>query len=169
MYSVHINVQLKIQNTYKKRSGIPHNNCESADCIYIYLYVLPYSLTSTDSIAMVIMSKIECVSYQQQRRSLSGIFEGKYGLVTLRDLFRWAERYRRSFVNEKFYDWEQLLAEDGQPNPPSLSFVLSFFVSPLIPSSPSLSLSLFFYFFFLFIDNVLSLSTCMQWCRNLFN
>uniref|UniRef100_A0A1X7TI19 Midasin n=1 Tax=Amphimedon queenslandica TaxID=400682 RepID=A0A1X7TI19_AMPQE len=52
----------------------------------------------------------------QQRRSLSGIFEGKYGLVTLRDLFRWAERYRRSFVSENFYDWEQLLAEDGTCN-----------------------------------------------------
>lgn len=50
----------------------------------------------------------------QQRRSVSGVFEGKYGLITLRDLFRWAGRYRMSSVEEKFYDWEQHLAEDGK-------------------------------------------------------
>jgi len=50
----------------------------------------------------------------QQRRSYSGVFAGKYGLITLRDLFRWAERYRKSVSTEKtFYDWEQQLAEDG--------------------------------------------------------
>ncbi len=47
-------------------------------------------------------------------RSESGIFQGKYGFVTLRDLFRWAERYRRSQVSDTFYDWEQQLAEDGK-------------------------------------------------------
>ena len=47
-------------------------------------------------------------------RSKSGIFQGKYGLITLRDLFRWAERYRRSETSDKFYDWEQQLAEDGK-------------------------------------------------------
>lgn len=52
-------------------------------------------------------------SFPQQRRSFSGIFAGKYGLITLRDLFRWAERYRRSSQKEDFYDWEQQLAEDG--------------------------------------------------------
>ena len=45
---------------------------------------------------------------------MSGIFEGKYGLITLRDLFRWAERYRRSPNKKQFFDWEQLLAEDGK-------------------------------------------------------
>lgn len=55
----------------------------------------------------------EPIFLTQQRRSLSGVFEGKYGLITLRDLFRWAERYRRSLTNERFYDWEQQLAEDG--------------------------------------------------------
>lgn len=50
----------------------------------------------------------------QQRRSYSGVFAGKYGLITLRDLFRWAERYRKSEnTKETFYDWEQHLAEDG--------------------------------------------------------
>ena len=47
---------------------------------------------------------------------MSGVFEGKYGLITLRDLFRWAGRYRLSNAQEKFYDWEQHLAEDGQTN-----------------------------------------------------
>lgn len=42
------------------------------------------------------------------------MFAGKYGLITLRDLFRWAERYRRSPVTScQFRDWEQQLAEDG--------------------------------------------------------
>ena len=33
--------------------------------------------------------------------------------MTLRDLFRWAERYRQSNVDSEFYDWEQCIAEDG--------------------------------------------------------
>ncbi|XP_062522052.1 midasin-like [Corticium candelabrum] len=49
----------------------------------------------------------------QTHRRGSGVFAGKYGFITLRDLFRWAERYRRAVVSEKFYDWEQHLAEDG--------------------------------------------------------
>ena len=43
------------------------------------------------------------------------MFAGKYGLITLRDLFRWAERYRRSpTTSHQFRDWEQQLAEDGE-------------------------------------------------------
>ena len=47
------------------------------------------------------------------RRTYSEVFSGKYGLITLRDLFRWAERYRRSPTTHQFRDWEQQLAEDG--------------------------------------------------------
>ena len=54
-----------------------------------------------------------CINFAQQRRSFSGVFAGKYGLITLRDLFRWAERYRRSPICHQFHDWEQQLAEDG--------------------------------------------------------
>lgn len=51
----------------------------------------------------------------QERRSVSGIFAGKYGLITLRDLFRWAERYRKSSISGRtFHDWDQQLAEDGK-------------------------------------------------------
>ena len=49
----------------------------------------------------------------QLYRSVSGVFAGKYGLITLRDMFRWAERYRMSTTEETFFDWDQLLAEDG--------------------------------------------------------
>ncbi len=45
---------------------------------------------------------------------MSGIFAGKYGLITLRDLFRWAERYWRSNCSTHFHDWDQQLAEDGK-------------------------------------------------------
>ncbi|XP_065904261.1 midasin-like isoform X2 [Dysidea avara] len=49
----------------------------------------------------------------QQKRSDSVLFAGKYGLITLRDLFRWAERYRRSPNITTAHDWEQQLADDG--------------------------------------------------------
>ena len=53
----------------------------------------------------------------QIRRSESGVFAGKHGYITLRDLFRWGERYRK-FSNSQssqkgFYDWDLHLAKDG--------------------------------------------------------
>lgn len=40
--------------------------------------------------------------------------QGKHGFATLRDLFRWAERYRLSGdQTAKFYDWDQHLADEG--------------------------------------------------------
>lgn len=41
------------------------------------------------------------------------MFAGKQGFITLRDLFRWAERYRLTEQTEKEYDWLQHLANDG--------------------------------------------------------
>ncbi|XP_059144482.1 midasin-like [Physella acuta] len=51
----------------------------------------------------------------QTRRRGSGIFSGKHGFMTLRDLFRWALRYNCSEAGrgEKFYDWDQHLVEHG--------------------------------------------------------
>ncbi|XP_065176268.1 midasin-like [Sycon ciliatum] len=49
----------------------------------------------------------------QTMRKGSSVFEGKHGFITLRDLFRWAERYRRSPKYAQLYDWDQHLAEDG--------------------------------------------------------
>ncbi|KAG8524470.1 Midasin, partial [Galemys pyrenaicus] len=49
---------------------------------------------------------------QSHRRS-SSVFAGKQGFITLRDLFRWAERYRWAEQTEKEYDWLQHLANDG--------------------------------------------------------
>ena len=51
----------------------------------------------------------------QIRRRDSGVFAGKHGFITLRDLFRWGERYNK-FAKEndfKFYDWDLHLANDG--------------------------------------------------------
>lgn len=42
------------------------------------------------------------------------MFAGKHGFITLRDLFRWAERYRLAEQLEKDYDWLQHLANDGE-------------------------------------------------------
>lgn len=48
-------------------------------------------------------------------RRASAAFAGKQGFITLRDLFRWGERYRlsSSSSNNTFYDWEQHIADEG--------------------------------------------------------
>ncbi|NXW51222.1 MDN1 protein, partial [Nyctiprogne leucopyga] len=49
----------------------------------------------------------------QSYRRGSTVFAGKHGFITLRDLFRWAERYRLAEQLHKEYDWLQHLANDG--------------------------------------------------------
>ncbi|XP_055981327.1 midasin [Sorex fumeus] len=49
----------------------------------------------------------------QSYRRGSSVFAGKQGFITLRDLFRWAERYRLTEQMDKEYDWLQHLANDG--------------------------------------------------------
>ncbi|KAL2081973.1 hypothetical protein ACEWY4_021791 [Coilia grayii] len=49
----------------------------------------------------------------QSLRRGSTVFAGKHGFITLRDLFRWAERYRLEEQAEGSRDWLQLLADDG--------------------------------------------------------
>ncbi|XP_071517971.1 midasin isoform X1 [Panulirus ornatus] len=50
----------------------------------------------------------------QNMRRRSNIFQGKQSFITLRDLFRWAERYRLAPKQvTKFYDWNQHLADEG--------------------------------------------------------
>ncbi|CAH0557511.1 unnamed protein product [Brassicogethes aeneus] len=49
----------------------------------------------------------------QIRRKGSAAFAGKQGFMTLRDLFRWGERYRLAPKLEKLYDWDQHLADEG--------------------------------------------------------
>lgn len=51
----------------------------------------------------------------QARRRSTNVFAGKQGFITLRDLFRWAERYSKTPVEGGgFHDWDQHLAEDGK-------------------------------------------------------
>ncbi|XP_011702049.1 PREDICTED: midasin-like [Wasmannia auropunctata] len=50
----------------------------------------------------------------QIRRKSTAAFAGKKGFITLRDLFRWGERYRLApDVGNKLYDWSQHLADEG--------------------------------------------------------
>ncbi|XP_008936093.1 PREDICTED: midasin, partial [Merops nubicus] len=49
----------------------------------------------------------------QSHRRGSTVFAGKHGFITLRDLFRWAQRYSWAEQPEKDYDWLQHLANDG--------------------------------------------------------
>lgn len=51
----------------------------------------------------------------QVRRKSSDALQGKNSFGTLRDLFRWAERYRLSEnpVTGRFYDWDQHIADEG--------------------------------------------------------
>ncbi|KAM8954164.1 midasin [Pelodytes ibericus] len=59
-------------------------------------------------------SKLVAVMLElQSYRRGSTVFAGKHGFITLRDLFRWAERYRLSEQSLRDYDWLQHLANDG--------------------------------------------------------
>ncbi|CAL1290109.1 unnamed protein product [Larinioides sclopetarius] len=50
----------------------------------------------------------------QMRRRESGVFAGKQGFITLRDLFRWGERFEYAREpDSKTYDWDQHLADEG--------------------------------------------------------
>ncbi|XP_075981449.1 midasin [Anticarsia gemmatalis] len=53
----------------------------------------------------------------QLRRRGSAAVQGKEGFITLRDLFRWGQRYKNaskdSLTDEKFYDWDQHIADEG--------------------------------------------------------
>ncbi|KAK5645761.1 hypothetical protein RI129_004225 [Pyrocoelia pectoralis] len=49
---------------------------------------------------------------QLQRRS-SAAFAGKQGFITLRDLFRWGERYHLANNTKNLYDWDQHIADEG--------------------------------------------------------
>lgn len=50
--------------------------------------------------------------FQSCRRG-SSVFAGKQGFITLRDLFRWAERYRLAEQTQEEHGWLQRLASDG--------------------------------------------------------
>ncbi|XP_035384712.1 midasin isoform X1 [Electrophorus electricus] len=49
----------------------------------------------------------------QSLRRGSSVLAGKHGFITLRDLFRWAERYRLEEQTDSSRDWLQHLADDG--------------------------------------------------------
>ena len=58
---------------------------------------------------------IKTVSELKIKRSqMGGIFLGKHSLITLRDLFRWAQRYSQAVRNDEHCeDWKQYLTEQG--------------------------------------------------------
>ncbi|KAF6779511.1 hypothetical protein AHF37_00876, partial [Paragonimus kellicotti] len=64
---------------------------------------------------------VEVMHRLQLARCNSNLFQGKDSFITLRDLFRWAERYRLATcaiptTSEKpcaFFDWDAYLAEQG--------------------------------------------------------
>ncbi|XP_063981633.1 midasin-like isoform X2 [Diachasmimorpha longicaudata] len=57
---------------------------------------------------------IDVMTDLQMRRKSTAAFSGKHGFITLRDLFRWGERFRLAENNEKgFYDWSQHMADEG--------------------------------------------------------
>ncbi len=74
-------------------------------------------LHKKDQVPAKVSSKMirTMTSLQLVRRS-SATFDGKHGFITLRDLFRWAQRYSLApspDSGESFYDWDQHMAEEG--------------------------------------------------------
>lgn len=57
------------------------------------------------------------MSELQVRRKVSAAVQGKEGFITLRDLFRWGQRYKLASDCDssvgKYYDWEQHIADEG--------------------------------------------------------
>ena len=58
------------------------------------------------------MKSLSCICFQLARKS-SAALEGKRGYLTLRDLFRWADRCSLADQPTQFYDWERHFAEEG--------------------------------------------------------
>lgn len=57
---------------------------------------------------------INVMTELQIRRKSTATFAGKKGFITLRDLFRWAERYHLApDTGGTLYDWSQHLADEG--------------------------------------------------------
>lgn len=61
---------------------------------------------------------ISVMAELQIRRRGSAAVQGKDGFITLRDLFRWGQRYKLASQdilsdNKKFYDWDQHIADEG--------------------------------------------------------
>ncbi|XP_017886215.1 midasin [Ceratina calcarata] len=57
---------------------------------------------------------INVMTELQLRRKSTATFAGKKGFITLRDLFRWAERYHLApDTGTSLYDWSQHLADEG--------------------------------------------------------
>ncbi|KAM3963373.1 LOW QUALITY PROTEIN: midasin [Aphomia sociella] len=60
---------------------------------------------------------ISVMAELQVRRRGSAAVQGKDGFITLRDLFRWGQRYKHAskemLTDEKFYDWDQHIADEG--------------------------------------------------------
>jgi len=48
----------------------------------------------------------------QSTRNCSSVFSGKHGFITLRDLFRWGERYRLANAPDN-YNWTRHLLHEG--------------------------------------------------------
>lgn len=62
---------------------------------------------------VILTTFVKCVLHVQSLRRGSSVFAGKHGFITLRDLFRWADRYRLEEQTEVSQDWLQHLADDG--------------------------------------------------------
>jgi len=63
----------------------------------------------------------------QSTRKGSAAFAGKHGFITLRDLFRWGERYRLAKTSEN-YNWNQHLVDEGQKLVKSSYFFILFLI-----------------------------------------
>lgn len=62
--------------------------------------------------SIIFLLKRDCIT--QRFRITKNLTYYSLGFITLRDLFRWGERYRlASNIDKSLYDWKQHLAEEG--------------------------------------------------------
>lgn len=106
----------ELETILHQRCSLPPSYCTKLVRVMQDLQVTLHSCTFCLSARWVSgLSRTENVrSPLQSLRRGSSVFAGKHGFITLRDLFRWADRYRLEEQTEASQDWLQHLADDGE-------------------------------------------------------
>lgn len=105
----------ELETILHQRCSLPPSYCSKLVKVMQDLQVTTFLSTPVCSVHLDhLFILLTMISPFQSFRRGSSVFAGKHGFITLRDLFRWADRYRLEEQTENAQDWLQLLADDGQ-------------------------------------------------------